>query len=197
MDEKWEKIARLVEFNWWAKRTKDLGTEEYKKDRENYFFDIIPMFNGKFVPKGDIINIGTGLMSIFEFIKIDGRKVEVDPLIDDYCHLSPSEAFEARKSTSGLEDKSFDTVLCLNTIDHTSEPEKMVSEMHRVMKDDGTLYLEVNFDRYASPAHYQVFSKETVQKLFGSKFKIIFESMNKDCGRLKNWDEYYAIMVKA
>jgi SAM-dependent methyltransferase len=203
MNEEWEKNAKLVEFGWWTKKYVELEgglhPERYKKYREDGFSDMIAMFNGKFKPKGDVVNIGTGLMSIFNFIDVKGRMVEVDPIIDKYLNTFPlpSEAkFEAMATTSGIKDNSFDTALCLNTIDHTSEPEKMASEIHRILKRGGTLYFEVNFDRYSSPAHYQVFGRGLVRGLFEGRFKTVFENMKMDCGPLKNWDEYYAIMVK-
>ncbi len=203
IDKNWEKLAQYVEFGWWTKKYVELEgglhPERYKKFREDYFSNMIAMFNGKFRPKGDVINIGTGLMSIFNFIDVKGRMVEVDPIIDKYLNTFPlpsTAKFESMASTAVIKHGSFDTVLCLNTIDHTSEPERMALEIHRILKKSGTLYLEVNFDRYKSPAHYQVFNKELVHKLFEGRFRMIFEKMKKDCGPLKNYDEYCAIMVK-
>lgn len=34
-------------------------------------------------------------------------------------------------------DKSFDAVFCLETLEHVEDPEKVISEMYRVLKDDG------------------------------------------------------------
>jgi SAM-dependent methyltransferase len=200
MNAEWERTAKAVEFGWWKKELDRMGMEAFKESRKSYFADMISGFNDKFKPNGIVFNVGTGLISIFNFICTElpcPRGVEVDPLADQYQAIisQPCAAFAG--CTEELADKSADTVICFNTIDHTSEPEKMVSEIYRIMKDDGTLYLEVNTDRYDSPAHYQKFSKELIQKLFGDKFKIVFESTKKDCGPLKNWDENYAMMVKA
>lgn len=196
MNQEWENSARECEFNWWVRELKKLGIDEFRKYEQEYFTDLISMFNGKFKANGDVLNIGMGLMSIFEFIKVDGRKVEVDPLVENYINIiKPGVYFETYLDTSKIEDDSIDTVICFNAIDHTSFPEKVISEIERVLKKDGTLFLEVNFDRYKSPAHYQVFSRSLVEKLF-QNFKIIFDNFNPDCGSLKNWDEFYAIMVK-
>ena len=40
-----------------------------------------------------------------------------------------------------FEDNSFDTVYCHNMLHHIPEPEKMVAEMNRVVKDDGGLFI--------------------------------------------------------
>jgi SAM-dependent methyltransferase len=45
-----------------------------------------------------------------------------------------------------FEDKSFDTVLNVQVLEHTPEPGRLVSEMGRVLKDDGLLILTAPFD---------------------------------------------------
>jgi len=45
-----------------------------------------------------------------------------------------------------FEDKSFDTVLNVQVLEHTPEPGRLVSEMARVLKDDGLLILTAPFD---------------------------------------------------
>lgn len=40
-----------------------------------------------------------------------------------------------------FEDNSFDTVYCHNMLHHIPDPEKMVSEMSRVLKNDGGLFI--------------------------------------------------------
>jgi SAM-dependent methyltransferase len=45
-----------------------------------------------------------------------------------------------------FEDKTFDTVLNVQVLEHTPEPGRLVSEMGRVLKDDGLLILTAPFD---------------------------------------------------
>ena len=45
-----------------------------------------------------------------------------------------------------FEDKSFDTVLNVQVLEHTPEPGLLVREMSRVLKDDGLLILSAPFD---------------------------------------------------
>jgi SAM-dependent methyltransferase len=45
-----------------------------------------------------------------------------------------------------FEDKSFDTVLNVQVLEHTPEPGRLVIEMARVLKDDGLLILTAPFD---------------------------------------------------
>jgi SAM-dependent methyltransferase len=45
-----------------------------------------------------------------------------------------------------FEDKSFDTVLNVQVLEHTPEPGALVAEMARVLKDDGVLILTAPFD---------------------------------------------------
>jgi len=197
MNAEWERMAKAVELGWWKKELDRMGMDAFRESRKSYFADMISGFKGEFKPMGVVINIGMGLMSIFNFINTAGG-VEVDPLADQYNKIIPdNSAAVFVPATEEVGDESADTIICFNTLDHTSEPEKMVSEICRILKDGGTLYFEVNFDRYESPAHHQHFSAELVRRLFEGKLKIIFENTKKDCGPLKNWDENYVIMVKA
>jgi len=196
-DENWERTARIVEFSWWMRELNTLGVDAFREKRRSYFNDVIAGFGGRFRASGNVVNIGTGLMSIFDFIEVGGKKTcyEVDPLAEKYAAVAGIPAM-VLLSTELIENESADVVICINMLDHTSEPERMVSEIHRMLRKDGVFYFEVNFDKYESPAHYQHFSKKLVHQMFGEKFKIKFEKIKADCGPLKNWDEYYAIMEK-
>lgn len=198
MNKKWEDDAKCCELTWWRKKLKELGSDRFIKYRRGYFEAMLKMFGDKFKPSGNVVNIGTGAMSIFSFIKVK-KAIEVDPAIGNYLEeykMLPWPDFKYYKSTKPLGDEYADTVICMNTIDHTSEPLEMVSEIFRILKNGGKLYFEVNFDRYDSPAHYQKFSAELVKKLFKVGFKFTYTNIKTDCGPLKNWDEYYAIMEK-
>lgn len=198
-NKEWENKAKSCELSWWLTEFTRLGKIKFEESRRIYFEHHIGNFSGNFKPKGNVVNIGTGLLSIFRFINATGKKVEVDPSIERFVNISKKinwKGIEKHENTLKLKDKSFDTVICLNTIDHTSKPNELIEEIHRIMKDDGRLFLEVNFDRYDSPAHYQKFSEFLVKELFEKKFKIIFTNIETDCGPTNSWDEYYVIMEK-
>lgn len=44
-----------------------------------------------------------------------------------------------------LEDASFQTVFCIEALEHTTSPERMIAEIHRVLEPGGKLLLTVPF----------------------------------------------------
>lgn len=82
------------------------------------------------------------------------------PYVSEYLGIEHEATFghtHASKNTKGpdltydgrtlpFEDKSFDTVLNCQVLEHTPEPGRLVSEMGRVLKDDGLLILTAPFD---------------------------------------------------
>jgi SAM-dependent methyltransferase len=82
------------------------------------------------------------------------------PHVSEYVGIEHEATFgrtHASKSSKGpdlyydgrrlpFEDKSFDTVLNVQVLEHTPEPGELVNEMARVLKDDGLLILTAPFD---------------------------------------------------
>jgi SAM-dependent methyltransferase len=80
------------------------------------------------------------------------------PFVTEYVGVEHQATFE-RTAASGVggpdflydgrrlpfDDRSFDTVLSVQVLEHTPEPALLVSEMARVLKDDGLLVLSAPF----------------------------------------------------
>lgn len=68
---------------------------------------------------------------------------------------------------------SFDVVVCMEVLEHLIEPRKAVSELHRVLKDKGTVYVTVPYKNLVdSPFHIQNFTLESMRILFEELFYI-------------------------
>lgn len=140
--------------------------------------------------KGKGLDLGCGLLSVFT--GLSNQITAVDPLMDEYRAILdlPDNHIKADGENLLFKDKQFDYVFCVNVIDHTPSPEKMVSEIKRVLKNKGKLYFEVNFDDNLSPCHYELWNEELVNKYL-SGFKLLekhIERNNKD-----NQSLYHAI----
>lgn len=57
----------------------------------------------------------------------------------DAFQIAPAESLP-------FDDKTFDKVLCLDTLEHVNDEEKALAEIHRVLKPGGTLVLSVPHD---------------------------------------------------
>ena len=74
-------------------------------------------------------------------------KIALDPLIDGYKEKFKLVDYDKYISGVGekipLKDSSVDLVVCTNALDHTEDPEKVISEIRRVLAPSG--YLAVVF----------------------------------------------------
>jgi SAM-dependent methyltransferase/uncharacterized protein YbaR (Trm112 family) len=75
-------------------------------------------------------------------------------------------------------DNYFDAIICQAVLEHTRDTQRVVSEMHRVLKPDGILYVEVPF---LYPVHmhsdFRRFTLMGIQELF-SDFDSLREGVN-------------------
>lgn len=73
-----------------------------------------------------------------------------------------------------LKDKIFDLVICQAVLEHVSNPQKVVKEIHRVLKPEGLVYAEIPFLQgfHPDPSDYQRYTIQGIEYLF-SNFKKI------------------------
>ena len=66
-------------------------------------------------------------------------------------------------------NNTFDSVICVAVLEHVHNPEKVVSEMIRVLKPGGILYAEVPyiFFFHGYPNDYKRYTREGMKRLFG------------------------------
>lgn len=98
-----------------------------------------------------ILELGSGPVGVVGFLP-GQEKVAVDPLNTYYS--SDERLTELRKPgvdyvAAGGEDVpldsgQYDLVIMENCIDHTQDPDAIMREIHRLLRDEGVLYLTVN-----------------------------------------------------
>lgn len=197
-----------MEIGFWRDLYRQLGHDKFltqrKFDGEEMVKYLPGLGDALQNPELNICEIGSGLISALSLI--DGFKaqlVSIDPLMDQYNSVSdlndpalPKTCFYTLGSGEGLwdfSDGAFDVVACINVIDHTPDPEKMLSEIKRVLKPGGRFYFEVNFDDALSPAHYAIWDAKKVEEFFGDWFP---ESWQTDYRDEYNQTRYWAKFVK-
>ena len=88
---------------------------------------------------GKLLDIGCGRMPykplflsrITTYVGLDINSSTADVRID---------FFKAK-----IKDKSFNTVLCLQVLEHISEPNKFLEKIHKILKKNGILVITVPF----------------------------------------------------
>lgn len=159
-----------IELNFW----RGLYAEgKLEAVREFDYNDNFQHFKDWSKQKGKGLEVGSGLLSMLEFSGKD--VISVDPLMSEYDKIYSHNGIERVKMDGenlSFDDNTFDYAININVIDHTPNPEKMIEEIHRVLKPGGRLYFEVHFDKYLASAHYKLWNEEEVDKHLG-KFELI------------------------
>jgi SAM-dependent methyltransferase len=90
--------------------------------------------------KGNLIDIGCGRMP---FLK------EISPYVNSYDGLDILPVLKNVKyvcdaqNMSIVNDDTYDSAICLEVLEHTPEPIKVLGEVHRVLRDNGKLIISV------------------------------------------------------
>jgi SAM-dependent methyltransferase len=88
-------------------------------------------------------------------------------------------------------EKRFDAVIATQVLEHCKDPRKAISEMHKVLKENGTMVLSVPFLFYyhGSPKDYYRFTEDSLKELtkdfkevqiisIGNKFLTIWQLLS-------------------
>ena len=163
---------------------------EWELKRDNLSFSL---FKDKIV-----CEIGCGPFGMIYTINNAKKKIGVDPLISYYKSIGLIKEnkniilYNAKgEIIKQIKDKSIDIVICFNVIDHTKNPDKVISEIFRIMKDEGILYLRCNIFkeffslfkkilRFIDPPHPHHFSRKNLRQIIENQnFRIIKENYYK------------------
>jgi SAM-dependent methyltransferase len=148
-------------------------------------------------PESNILDVGCGPTCAGQLFNI-GSKSFLDPLMDSYLKTYPEKIPEGEKlccpaENIPKEDESFDVVISFNALDHMINPIKVLSEIRRVLKKDGTFLLGIflhpapiallrRFVENCLPflredAHPYSFTLASIRELLGEHFNIAREIM--------------------
>jgi SAM-dependent methyltransferase len=126
-----------------------------------------------------VLDVGCGISTVLHFI--DGERYGIDPLADKYKQLySYPEGINIRKGFGEeipFPDEYFDIVFCSSALDHVTNPQKAISETHRVLKPGGFFVLSVEiFEEKAVSDHsLHSLTKKDVYSLLEGKLRTILE----------------------
>lgn len=118
-----------------------------------------------------VLEIGGGPIGIVSFLGW-GERFAIDPLEEFY--RSNQVLSQLRKSEVNyrvgtgerlpFDDKSFSLVIIDNVIDHVRNAEAVMKDIHRVLADDGILYLAVNIHTSWGGLMHFILSKAGIDK---------------------------------
>jgi SAM-dependent methyltransferase len=127
-----------------------------------------------------VLDVGCGIATVLHYVK--GERFGIDPLADEYLKLYEyPEGIHIRKGFGEdipFPDGYFDVVFCSNVLDHVTNPQKTVHEIHRVLRTGGYFVLTVEIfreKRKRDSKHPHCFLRKDISSLLGSKFIPVFE----------------------
>jgi len=141
-------------FNRWRKaqiaERRDQLSRKFVSQREDYwrqFFKRNFMIDLEFF-RGKVLEVGCGSTGVIHFIdKKRCFKVGIDPLISSLrskMNFSDAYLIVGIGEKLPFKDNSFNIVLCINVLDHCLNPQEVLKEIRRVLKEDGLLIFQVN-----------------------------------------------------
>ncbi len=148
---KWEDAQKLEPIHWLEKK-EDITDTEYRKKIEQRSL-LLQRLLSSYIdcsnPGLTVLEIGGGATQLIDFFPSRNRHA-VDPLADMYTTefadvLNQDVIWKQAKAEElGYEDDTFDIVIARNVLDHVESLETVLSEIRRVVKKDGIVYVGLN-----------------------------------------------------
>jgi len=146
-----EHVDKYIESHFWRRFEDFEGYREYRIREEHYQNHRIRMLaNSVSVQNKWVLDVGCGLGGFSVALsKEKARVVGIDP--DVACikisrlrmkrnSISDGILFVACGENIPIRDNTFDIVTCLNVLEHSKAPERVVTEMLRVLKNRGVIF---------------------------------------------------------
>jgi SAM-dependent methyltransferase len=108
-------------------------------------------------------------------------KIAIDPLLHAYRRLGMLVDDETGSRTVYLSigaedlpltDEFADVVICRNALDHMPDPGAGLSELSRILRDDGALFVSVDIGGLPTPDEPTVFSVDSLRAVVRERFEV-------------------------
>ncbi len=171
-----------AELNSWICHSEE--ERERKAEREFCRYPKLIEEMGLYLIRTDnkiVLDIGCGPRGILSCLEAR-LKIGLDPLIDEYKKYYDLTFLDVTKKGVGekipFTNDSFDLVTSVNSLDHCSNPIKVVNEIRRVLKPSG--YFGVHFcldlaKNNPHPSHSLNISKKKFHDMIDSDFETVHE----------------------
>jgi len=137
--------AELLLFNQLQQDNADIGS--LKKQLKARYLPLIEPHLPDLQEGSEILELGCGPTCVSQYIK-KGKKTFLDPLLDDFRRAWPGSLPKGTFITEVAENINapeayYDCIICLKTISYVQNPELVLHEVERILKDDGTFIISV------------------------------------------------------
>jgi len=147
----WENALRLEKEYWLSSEFIERLPKRMKKRKEeaDKFRKVYEKVSSVSFEESKILQIGSAAIGLINDLDKD-LLYAVDPLKSFYeenfkMYLNPKVNYlEGVGEKLPFENNKFDWVICTKTLMHVSSPEKVLEEIHRVLKMDGKAYITLS-----------------------------------------------------
>jgi SAM-dependent methyltransferase len=152
---------QAAELEWWANY---LGhpTASYRM-YALYGARYLPAFNHLLVSAdiGDVIEYGCGPLPAILLCPRAKSFHAVDTLWSEYKAITPFKALDVMSDADEAETAGYDTALLFNVLDHTDEPERLITQAYRALREGGRALVFVHLGQ-EDPKHRLVTRSEVM-----------------------------------
>jgi 2-polyprenyl-3-methyl-5-hydroxy-6-metoxy-1,4-benzoquinol methylase len=163
---KW-KIAQATEIRWWQRYLGNKSVPDYLAWKKAYWLDFLEKTGISLTPNERVLDAGCGPAGIFMVTEAQ-KTVALDPLLDEYAakipHFQsnnyPKTTFVCAPLEKYTSETPFDTVFCLNAINHVADLGASFDKIVSLTKPNGQLIVSID-------AHNHRFFKHLFRALPG------------------------------
>lgn len=192
----WKKVAEKVaadagsQLTWYAWKASEMEKR------------IAGYLNEEKKKSAKVVEIGSGPIGIVSFLKW-GKRYTIDPLEDFYksnpvlSKLRDHAVYYGQGTGEKLPfgNNNFSLVILDNVLDHVNEAGGVLKEIHRILANDGLLYLAVNVHTEWGAFLHSILSKLMIDKGHPYSFTVKsirnFIQKNQFTVRLESINDYY------
>ena len=125
-------LQESQESRWWESQ------KSRSHENDPYFASVSAFVRQYGLQKAHILDVGAGLGPLQDIVA-DYTALELSSELKRFFHKP---FVEASATNMPFKDGEFDAIWTINTLEHVPKPEQALSEMRRVLKDQGLLYLQ-------------------------------------------------------
>lgn len=130
--------------------------------------------------------------------------IAIDPIARRYVEegLTPASAagvvfVESPGERTPLASGSADLVIIENALDHVSDPEAVLAEIARLVRDEGLLWVLVDLSKYSDAMHPHPFSEEKIRGLLARHgFEVVADRVSAHKSHPEAYGEYRGLVRK-
>ena len=155
MNTRW-KIAQAAEIRWWRNYLGKKEPAEYLAWKRAYWHDFLDKIGHRPAAGARVLDVGCGPAGVFTVLS-EQRVDAVDPLLDSYerdlPHFSasryPRVDFYARPFEQYALTTQYDTVFCLNAVNHVADLAACCDKLTAALAPGGTLVMSIDAHNFA------------------------------------------------